>query len=1038
MSFQEELQICLAKHKGIAIEYQEQKISYEQLLYRADAITASLLERGITNGAIVGVFVEDPCFMIYAMIGIMNARCVFVPLDVSLPAGRLNAMVPQLEYVVCSKQGVAWQASAARVIYIEESLQQAEAAGQLKISYPLFEKSDSIYIYFTSGSTGVPKGIIGRNQSLLQFVKWELNEFGFDEYTRVSQFISPYFDAFLRDVFLPLFAGGTLCIPPPGREFLIPEILTAWINKQRISLIHCVPSFFRIINHSGIKLSDYPDLKYIMLSGERIAPAELQPWYDLFDDRIQLVNFYGATESTMIRSFYRIRPADAGLSKISIGKAIAGTDLVVLDKLMKNSPALTPGDLFVFSDYLSNGYFNNEALNKDCFFTLEGISPVSKLAYRTGDKARKQPDGRIELLGREDRQVKLRGIRVEPEEIENLLVRLPYVKNAAVVLLNNNRSEADLHAFIVADTSVPDKEIEVSAMLHLKSHLPGYMLPAAIHEIDRFPLLANGKVNYMQLSEGIRKKIIVSPENDIERTLYSIWLAILGATELSTDESFQAAGGNSIAVMKLIGRIYTEFNVRISLELIFNNPTIQMQAVVISKLKNDTLFSIAKAPLKEFYHVSSAQSRVYYNYELNKTRTSYNLPMAWEIKGTVDVNKTRAVLNELIQRHEVLRTRFGIEHGQLVQWVASSVTYNLEELHTAEADIYEVIMSFIRPFDLAQAPLFRAALIFSDTGRVILLVDLHHIICDGMSQRLLQSDFYHLYYGKYIDQPEVQYKDYAEWEYQYKQTDNYLHRRQFWLQSFSGTIPQLSLPVLNANENDLSEAGDNIPFEISKDLLLPLLANVADSKATVSSVFFSMYYLFLAQLTGQDDIVIGVASSGRVQQELETVVGMFVKTLPVRCRADNNMSFLSVINELHHHLVQAISNQMYDLEDIITEVNAGKTAKVSRLFNAGFVVLNFSEENETDEDGDFINYRFLNMGAKNALTLYVMEKADSYYLRLEYAYAYFSQPDVELLISQFKALIASIASSPDLTLLQAMKSYNPDTSFVEDDISFNF
>ncbi|MEO5564600.1 MAG: condensation domain-containing protein [Chitinophagaceae bacterium] len=1044
MFFQKELISSLHNNSGrVAIECESRKITYSGLLKTSDAITTVLLKQGLDNTTTVGIFLDDRADLICSVIGILNARCIFVPIDPSLPGERIRAMIKELDlkYLICSRKEAGVNEDVigkVSKLYFEDMMRNGVDDNTPGIKYPDYQEDDSVYVYFTSGSTGVPKGIVGKNNSLLQFLKWEIETFDVNSSTRVSQFISPYFDAFLRDIFVPLLSGGTICIPPSGKDILIPSVLTRWIDENRITLIHCVPGFFRIINHDSLKPSNYAQLEYVLLSGEKIIPGELLNWYELFGARVQLVNLYGATESTMIRAFYLIQPKDANLPKIPIGNPISDTALIILDKSMRPCGPLVPGDLYIVSDYLTKGYFNNPVLNEEKFVRIDAGSLLSKNAFKTGDRARLLTDGTIDLLGREDRMIKLRGIRIEIDEIETVLIQSGLLKNAAVMEHRSRNGEASINAFVIKNETESSIDIKEAAMEYLERHLPEYMLPSAIYEVDEFPLLSSGKINYKELISSIKKRIIVDPENETERGLMAVWKGVLGDMIISTDESFHSMGGNSISIMKLIGRIYKEFNVRISLEDIFNNPTIKGQALAIKKLKKDNTFIIPKVDKHPFYNVSSAQGRVYYNYELNTSRTSYNLPMAWEIKTKPDKDKIQEVFRLLINRHESLRTWFDVEGGKVVQFVMDEVELPMEEYHTTDNGIYNTYTKFIRPFDLSKAPLFRTALIYTESGRVILLVDFHHIICDGMSQLILRSDFYKLYYGHTAEPLAIQYKDYAEWEHNYKSTEDYLLHRQFWLQSFEGRIPELDLPVINAEQNDLSDKGGNITFEISRTILGPVLEHALSKELTTGSALFSIYYLFLSQLTGQDDIVIGTAASGRMQQELESVVGMFVKTLPVRYRLDTKMSFASLLADLHKLLIQALSNQLYDLEDIVNDLNNKKTVKVERLFNAGFVFLNFDEEKDMKEEGDFVTYKLLNTGAKNAITLYVMEKADSFYLRLEYSHAYFTKADIELLIAQFKSLAIDIAKNVDASIIEIMGNHKPAAIVTEDDIIFSF
>jgi len=576
MIFQHKLIGQLKKHQDkTAIEYGSEKSSYAALLSASNKVTQLLLEKKLTPETIVGIQLSNRVDIISSMIGVMNARCVFVPIDANLPTQRLQQIVDdlQLEYVICSKKEeslVALNTQATlNPLYFEDIQEQKDVLLQEE-DYPTYGEDDSLYIYFTSGSTGKPKGVIGKNKSLSNFIEWEIEEFSIDDSFRFSQFVSPFFDAFLRDVFVPLMAGATICIPTLEEEVLDPKKLISWIDASRINLIHCVPSLFRLINEESLTAENYLNLKYVLLSGEKINPSDLKPWYHLFNDRIQLVNLYGTTEATMISSFYKITPADAEKAKMSIGKGIRNNELRILNKDLKPCKPLIVGDLFIVSDYSSKGYFNAEELTKEKFIVLNSETGGDEFAYKTGDKARRLINGTLELLGREDRQIKLRGIRISLDEIEQVLLQSELVKNAIVVLHveedkeNNIRNEF-LVAFLIAENAAADLSGEIDT--YLKDSLPEYMMPSKVVVKEEFPLLSNGKIDYKELraSLNISEATIVAPIDETEHKILEIWQQILGDKPMSTTDKFHEIGGNSLSIMRLIARIFKEYNIRISL-----------------------------------------------------------------------------------------------------------------------------------------------------------------------------------------------------------------------------------------------------------------------------------------------------------------------------------------------------------------------------------------------------------------------------------------------------------------------------------------
>lgn len=1029
MIFQEEL-IDRLRSGGekIAIEQGCKRMSYAQLSDQANAITAYLLDRHLPAEAPVGILLEERIEMIVAMIGIINARGTFVFLDARQSVGRLAAIQRELklEHIIVSDS-----------MLLPEPLREANIhryAGIVRTSpgpivYPGFSGEDSIYVYFTSGSTGTPKGIVGKNKSLLQFLQWEIAEFGIGSDAKFSQFITPVFDAFLRDIFTPLLANGIICIPPPDEDFFTSEKLMQWIDANRVTHIHCVPSLFMVINNGQLTERHFGALRYVFMSGEKINPSALANWYRILGDRVQLVNFYGATETTMIRSSYRIQPADVEKVRIPVGKPIAETEFLIMGQDLKPLGISLVGELYVLTEYMTWGYLNASPSDRERFMEIEYKGKLCK-AFRSGDKARRLPGGNFELLGREDRMIKLRGIRVELDEVEAILHQGPGVKQVAVILAGEN-----LAAFVIGSGASPG-ELEAYA----KQQLPVYMVPSAFVEMHEFPLLPNGKVNYILLAEALKAthEEIVPPANPLEEQLLCIWTEILGDKPISATSSFHTIGGNSLGMMRLIGKIYKQFGVRISLIQLFNHLTIQQQAGLIQQATKDNVMTIGKAGIQKGYALSAAQERIYYTYKLDPAGTAYNLPLAWEVLEG-ETGAIEALLNKLIGRHESLRTQFVFEGDQVYQSILEEAPLRLTELYCKDDPeaIRQTVLSFIQPFDLSMAPLFRAAMVFAGEKRRILIIDTHHIVCDGMSQVNIMSEFVQLQQGRDLPPLNIQYKDYAEWERKFKGTPGYLSQREFWLKSFEGGIPKLQLPVPIEGSYLPDRRGASIGFTIGKDVWCPVFEILKEHGITEFSGMFAIYFIFLSQISGQDDIVIGTNTSGRMQEELMGLVGMFAKTLPIRLRLHPEASFLEFARSVHRKLVEANAHQLYDLSDIVSELRVRELRSSADLISTMFVFQNFEIGEGKTEGMRFSDLEFDNPTSKYPLSLFVSPGEETFQFRFEYSSAFFSREDMLLLTAKFKELIHMIPERTDRRVVDYWEEESEAAS-VREDVSFNF
>ncbi len=444
-----------------AVIYGEKIFTYSELAKKCRDIAEMIFVNGIKSGSFIGIYLEDRVDLICAILGILKTGCVFVPLDCSYPSQRVRKMIGlvDLEYIISddlSYRKLAGGDSAisgklkplfigAHDFVTESEKDGASPAIEGRVDYSL---EDKIYVYFTSGTDGTPKAIVGKNKSLLHFINWEIETFKLDGGLRISQLTTPGFDAFLRDIFVPLCSGGSVCIPE-NDLIMTGDSIIDWIDKNKVELIHCVPSVFRLFNtqkRSGYELGN---LKYILLSGERINPGELKNWYKIFAGRIQLVNLYGPTETTMIKTFYFIREADIVRERIPIGKPLKGARVLILDRNLKVCKQYVTGEIYIRTPFMTTGYYNDERLNREHFIPNPFNNDKNDLFFRTGDLGRVLADGNIDFLGRKDRRVKIRGVRVELDEVEQTILKHSLVNQAVVIDKEGDDFEKFLCAYIV-------------------------------------------------------------------------------------------------------------------------------------------------------------------------------------------------------------------------------------------------------------------------------------------------------------------------------------------------------------------------------------------------------------------------------------------------------------------------------------------------------------------------------------------------------------------------------------------------------------
>ena len=573
-----------------AIEYANQTTTYAALEAKANNLANFLIASGTQKGSIVTVLIEDPVEVIAAIIGILKAGCVFVPLDPSIPEKRLEVMVSEVSpgwFLYESRfSGIAERIAvdSARLIPVEEyaSFSNSERP---QVEY---QPDDRCYVFFTSGSTGRPKGILGRLKGIDHFIKWEIKALGLSEGVRVSHLTTPAFDAVLRDIFVPLCAGGTICIPP-GRETILDiKKLIDWMDIQGINVIHCVPSLFRAIVNEDLNSDYFAELTHVLMAGEPLLPSDVGKWVEKFGARVQLVNLYGPSETTMTKFAYFVKPDDRELESIPIGKPIEGCAAVLVDAEDKVCAPGTVGEIYIRTPFRTHGYFNQPELTQQVFVPNPFSKDPNDVIYKTGDLGRVMADGNFEFLGRRDLQVKIRGTRIELSEIDKLLRAHEAVKDLAVIDREDASSNKFLCAYVVLGQPVETGEFRD----YLSSRLPHEMIPSAFVLMDKLPRTISGKIDRKALPapgqlRAELEKLFTPPRTPIETTLAEIWTEVLGIDRVGIDDNFFEMGGHSLLVFQVISRVREAFGIDLPLRALFEAPTIEQQALAVIEAQLD-------------------------------------------------------------------------------------------------------------------------------------------------------------------------------------------------------------------------------------------------------------------------------------------------------------------------------------------------------------------------------------------------------------------------------------------------------------------
>ncbi|MET0463359.1 MAG: condensation domain-containing protein [Chitinophagaceae bacterium] len=1024
---QTSIQSCLLSSFSVhrdatAIITAERKWSYAEVLLQAVTITDLLQKKGLTAGKAIGVCMQQRLDYISPAIGIFLFRGIYVPLDPKLPDARLSFMMRSAEIdTVFIDQQLYRQRFEGRSVFNHIRFYFREDTPELKevesgYVFPAWEASDPLYVFFTSGSTGMPKAILGKNSSLANFIQWEIKAFDVIASTRVSQFIHPSFDAWLRDVFVPLLSGGCICIPPGIENGIYETEIAQWIDRSGINLIHCVPSFFRFLNHPAITPNSYPGLKHVLLSGEQVAPLSLKNWFDVFGDRIALVNLYGTTETTMIKTFYKIKPADVRRPVIPAGQAIDAAGIVIIQENGNSCDPGSEGEVLIVSQDLSLGYLADPLLTAERFVEIQWQHSICP-AYKTGDTGWVDEDGNLVIAGRKDRQVKLAGIRVELNEIENAAIGTQLLDDVAVTA-KTEAGDVQICLYFTAARTVNTELLRA----RLADFLPDYMRPSFLLQLTTMPLLPNGKkdLNALPDPKETLAGVSVRAVTDTEKQIVACWAQALKLDEekIGLQSNFFRLGGNSLQLLTLLSLILSKTNVRIPLDVFITKPTV---ADCVERINRDTgsdTDNFTAAPSANSYAVTRKQQRLFQRWQTNKKMIGLNMPVALEIKGDFDFDEMEGFFRNYIRSQEVFRTSFVQEEGTVRQVVHPEVDFNIDVVIAADINVMSCIKNCIKPFDLEKAPLIRVFIILMPDDRTFLVMDIHHIIIDAVSMKIFEDQLIQIYTNGKMEPPSLFYKDYAEWMAQPAQVESMLKQRVYWEREYNLQQQPLQLPYDAARPPVNTMEGAIYRF-YSDSRLLSALDEVARLNAvTTFTVLLSCYYIVLHKLGNTGVIPVGIPASGRGHQKAADMLGLFVGELCLFIDIQPGMSVKELISVVHKKGVEAFSNQDFDYRDML-EMYPEFTVSPNR--NAVFDTWFSYQVTDSSEIVLADNLSLVKMVNDNTVAMFdlllrIYQTGDTLELRMEYYRHLFREETIASIADIYMSVLGIVANDIDLKI----------------------
>ncbi|HYC91742.1 MAG TPA: amino acid adenylation domain-containing protein [Thermoanaerobaculia bacterium] len=1007
-----------ARPDAPAVTFADVTLTYRELDHRANRLAWHLRGKGVRRGDVVGICLDRSADMILSMLAILKAGGAYLPLDPEHPAERLAYMLEDAgARVVITEERWSAQLTCAREMLVVLEHAAPAIAGESEERLGLeVAGEDTAHVIYTSGSTGRPKGVVIPQRGVARLVLGTAYiSLGHDDV--VTQTANAAFDAATFEIWGALLNGCHLVIVP--REVtLAPARLAAFVREHGVTVLFLTTALFNQVSRE--EPSAFASLRNLFFGGEAVDPRAVREV--LAHGRPgRLLHVYGPTENTTYSTWHLVEHVGEHDVTVPIGRPIDNSTMFVLDARLRPVPAGVAGELYVGGIGLAHGYHGRPDLTAERFVPSP-FGPAGSRLYRTGDHVVQREDGAVEFLGRIDNQVKIRGFRIELGEIEAVLRAEPGVREVVVLARDGAQGGKRLVAYVVAG---PDFDVEnLRASLALK--LPSYMVPSAFVVMDALPLTPNGKVHHAALPapEQAGSDAHVAPRTPSEELVAGIWREVLGVERIGVHDNFFDLGGHSLLAMQVVSRIGKTFEREMPTRVLFEEPTV---AGVAAWLDAHARAGAASAPIARVARtdnmpLSFAQERLWFIDRMLPGSAMYNVPLAYRLRGELDRAALEASLNEIVRRHESLRTSFPpTDDGQPRQRIHDFEPRALELIEvdseqTAERLAQEDADS---SFDLFHGPLFRTKLLRLGEQDHVLVMTFHHIVADGWSLGVFFGELTELYETfrrgetPRTEEPPIQYADFAVWQRQWLSGEELERQLAFWKEALRDLPAVLNLPTDRPRPAVQQFVGDHITFALPVQLSRDLEELSRKEGATLFLTLLASFHALLGRYTGQQRIAVGTPVAGRNRVEIESLIGMFVNTLVLCGDLEGDPSFRELLGRVRAMTMDAFAHQDLPFEKLVEELRPERDLSHAPLFQAMFVLQNASVGPLTFGDVSLSPVVLRRDTAKFDLTVSAAQTEEGLIGEIEYNSVLFDRATVERMFRHWQVLLEAVVRAPE-------------------------